>query len=207
MGMIYEQTLFGNKCIGWTRKWIDLKIIHNRFADSIIKQHHYSGKPTKNRFLSMGVFKHGTRKLQGAIQLGYGIRPKMKHTWGVNVNELNSVEFDRMWLTDELPKFSETIVLSCLQRFLKKVYPQIKYILSYADGSVGNKGIIYQAGNYKKCGELKADFYILSNGERVHPITMWHRHKSRAWDLLQKLYPGIKKADGKQYRYIFEIKS
>ena len=142
----------------------------------------------------------------GVIQLGYGIRPHMKHTWGKDVNHENSIEFDRMWLSDELPKYSETIVLSCLRRYLKHAHPKIKYILSYADGSVGNKGIIYQAGNYKKAGELKADFYILSSGERVHPVTMWHRHQSRAWALMQSLYPGIKKADGKQYRYILEVR-
>jgi len=204
--LLIEKDLLGNNIIGVQRKWIDLKIIDSSIADKIIKEHHYSGKATSNRFLSMGIFKTGTDKLEGVIQLGYGIRPKMKYTWGVAVTPENSLEFDRMWLSDELPKFSETITISCLMKFLKKVYPKIKYILSYTDGSVGNKGIIYQAANFKKCGDIKADFYILENGERVHPITMWHRHKSRAWNLMQSLYPNIKKAEGRQYRYIYEIK-
>lgn len=204
--MIFEDTLFGKQLIGWSRKWIDMKPIDNIIADEIIEKYHYAGKATTNRFCSFGIFPKGQNNLMGVIQLGYGIRPHIKHTWGKGVNHENSVEFDRMWLSDELPKYSETIVLSCLKHYLKHTHPKIKYILSYADGSVGNKGIIYQAGNYKKVGELKVDFYILSTGERVHPVTMWHRHKSRAWALMQELYPGIKKAEGKQYRYMLEVK-
>lgn len=182
-----------------------MKPIDSSIADDIIEKHHYSGKATTNRFASFGIYRHNEKELLGVIQLGYGIRPHMKHTWGEGIDHTNSIEFDRMWLSDELPKFSETIVLSCLRKYLKYAHPEIKYILSYADGSVGNKGIIYQAGNYKKVGELKADFYILPSGERVHPVTMWHRHKSRAWGLLTSLYPGIKKAEGKQYRYLLKI--
>jgi hypothetical protein len=81
-------------------------------------------------------------------------------------------EFDRMWLNDEMPKFSETIVLSLLHKFLKASYPSIKKLISYSDTSVGNNGTIYRAGNYKEIGRVKADFYILENGERVHPVSM-----------------------------------
>lgn len=109
--MIIKNTLFGTEIIGWKRKWIEIKIISSNIADELIEKYHYSGKATKNRFLSMGVYKTRKDELQGVIQLGYGIRPKMKHTWGNDVNENNSIEFDRMWLSDELPKFSETIVL------------------------------------------------------------------------------------------------
>lgn len=77
--------------------------------------------------------------------------------------------------------------------------------ISYADTSAGNKGTIYKAANYKLIAEIKADFYILPSGERVHPVTMWHRHKTRAWNFLQNQYPGIKKAEGKQLKFIFKL--
>lgn len=202
-GPVTRRTLFGPEIIGWRRKWIELIEIGNADADRIIAAHHYSGKATSNRFASLGVYYNGA--IEGAIQLGYGIRPKMKHTWGDDVTAENSREFDRMWLSDTCPKFSETIVLSCLRRYLKHKFPQIKYLISYADGSVGNVGTIYKAGNYKLCGSIKADFYILPSGERVHPVTMWHRHRSRAWALMQSLYPGIKKAEGRQYRYLLAL--
>lgn len=204
--MIFENDLFGKNLIGWTRKWITLKEIDHKIADQLIIKNHYSGKATTNRFISFGVYLTGDLNvLLGAIQIGYGIRPKIKHTWGKNVSADNSIEFDRMWLSDLLPKFSETICLSALCKLLKHKYKHIKYILTYADGTVGNTGTIYKAGNYTQCGKIKADFYILESGERVHPVSMWHRHGSRAWALLQSIYPNIKKADGFQYRFIYEL--
>jgi hypothetical protein len=202
-GPVYELDLFGNVLVGWARKWIVLKEIGNEIADKIIEAHHYSGKATQNRFLSMGVYYEN--RLEGVIQLGYGIRPQIKDTWGLDVTPENSREFDRMWLSDTCPKFSETITLSCLKRFLRHKYPAIKNLLTYADGTVGNTGIIYKAGNYRYVGSVKGDFYILPTGERVHPVSMYHRHKTRAWAFLQERYPGIKKADGKQHKFILSL--
>ena len=101
-----------------------------------------------------------------------------------------------MWLSDEMPKFSESITLSLLHHFLRKVHPEIKHLISYADTSVGNVGTIYKASNYKLIQKSKARFFILESGERVHPVTMWHRHKTQRWDFLQKQYPNIKRAEG-----------
>ncbi len=199
-GPVYGQDLFGKILVGWGRKWIVLKEIDSEAADRIIEAHHYSGKSTQNRFLSMGIFFEGN--IEGAIQLGYGIRPQIKQTWGGAVTPENSREFDRMWLSDKCPKFSETITLSCLARYLKQKYPHIKYLLTYADGTVGNTRTIYRAGNYTFIGSVKGDFYILPDGERVHPVSMYHRHGTRAWAFLQERYPGIKKANGRQFKFL-----
>lgn len=85
------------------------------------------------------------------------------------------------------------------------LFPEVKHLISYADTSAGNKGTIYKAANYKLIDEREADFYIMPDGERVHPVTMWHRHGTRAWDFLQAHYPGIRKAEGKQLKFIFNL--
>ena len=168
-------------------------------ADEVIASNHYSKKPTKNSFLSFLVLQDG--KQTGAMQIGYGIRPKIKQ----DMLPESVREFDRMWLSDDMPKFSETICLSLLHNFLRAAHPEIKYLISYADTSVGNNGTIYKAANYKLVGQIKADFYILESGERVHPITMWHRHGSRAWSLMQSIYPRIRKADGFQLKFVIHL--
>jgi len=192
---------FLGDCIGYecVKKQIKIIICEKKSADSIIKNHHYSGKPTKNSFLSMIVYHYGN--VSGALQIGYGIRPKIKGGYPTDAVR----EFDRMWLSDDMPKFSETIVLSLLHKFLKSRYPHIKKLISYSDTSVGNNGTIYRAGNYKEVGRVKADFYILESGERVHPVSMWHRHGSRSWELMQALYPNIKKADGFQLKFEYNL--
>lgn len=89
----------------------------------------------------------------------------------------------------------------------KKVHPEIKHLISYADNSsdVGNEGTIYKAANYRQIDKIKSDFYILETGERVHPITMWHRHGTRRWAFLQEHYPNIKKSDGYQIKYVYDL--
>ena len=188
--------------VGFECKKKDIKIMmcEKDQADSIIALNHYSKKPTKNSFLNLLVYYND--KISGALQIGYGIRPEINGDF----NKGEVVEFDRMWLSDEMPKFSETITLSLLNHFLKSRYKNLKAIISYSDTSVGNEGTIYKAGNYKLINTLKADFYITEDGERVHPVTMWHRHKTRSWEFLQKKYPNIKKADGKQLKYIYYLK-
>jgi len=196
------------KIVDWTghlvgfeceKKKIKILICEKYQADNIISKNHYSKKPTKNSFLNLLVYYH--EKINGALQIGYGIRPDLNG----NYKKGEVFEFDRMWLSDEMPKFSETIVLSLLHNFLKHRYKNLKALISYSDTSVGNFGTIYKAGNYKLIDEIKADFYITENGERIHPVTMWHRHKTREWNFLQKQYPNIKKANGHQLKFIYYL--
>ncbi len=193
-------TLWGG-VIGYEapEKGVKIVVCEKAEADNVIVKHHYSRKVTKNSFVSLLVLYNG--KVNGALQCGYGIRPKIKGDYKPEQVR----EFDRMWLSDDMPKFSETIVLSLMHHYIKMVYPDIKYIVSYADTTVGNTGTIYRAANYKFIEAIKADLYILADGERVHPVTMWHRHKTRKWDVLTKMYPGISKPKGKQLKFIYQL--
>ena len=193
---IFNTYVVGYEC---KLKNIRIEMCDKSAADYIIKKHHYSKKPTKNSFLNLLVYYNN--KVKGALQIGYGIRPEKNGNFKKN----EVVEFDRMWLSDEMPKFSETITLSLLHKFLKIRYKNLKAIISYSDTSVGNFGTIYKAANYKLIQKTKADFYILESGERIHPVTMWHRHKTRQWDFLKSKYKNIKKADGLQLKFIYNL--
>jgi len=187
------------RCIGFEQPEKQIKIVEcaKAEADRIIVKNHYSHKSTKNSFTNLLVLYRG--KVCGALQCGYGIRPKIKG----DVTPEQVREFDRMWLSDEMPKFSETITLSLFHHYMKMAYPYVKVLISYADTSVGNKGTIYKAANYTLIDRLNVDFYLLPSGERVHPVSMWHRHKTRKWSVLQNLYPNIKHVhDGYQLKFI-----
>ena len=197
--LICKEDLMGKKPIGITNGNLKLIECLNTEADRVIIKYHYSHKTTKNRFKSFSV-----NDGLGYLQLGYGIRPHMKHTISDMITVDNYCEFDHMWLSDELPKNSESQVIPLLLSYLKQVHPIIKFVITYADGSVGNKGIIYRATNAIFLDKVNVDFYQLSNGERVHPVSMWHRHKTRAIKFLTKEYPGIKHiTDEYQYRYLY----
>lgn len=189
-------------CIGYEAPEKGIKIIEceKGMADRIICRHHYSHKVTQNSFVSLLVVYMGG--VEGALQCGYGIRPKIKGDY--KPEEVR--EFDRMWLSDKMPKFSETITLSLFHHYMRLAHPEVKVLISYADTSAGNTGTIYRAANYELVDRLQADFYLLPSGERVHPVSMWHRHKTRAWDFLQKQYPGIVHIrDGEQLKFIKKL--
>lgn len=61
-------------------KEISIVVCDKSQADAIIVPHHYSHKVTKNSFLSFLVYYKG--KINGAMQIGYGIRPKIKKIGG-----------------------------------------------------------------------------------------------------------------------------
>ena len=202
--LLYENTLLGKNPVGITNGKYQIKEAENNIVDELVKKYHYSHKTTKNRFLSFLV-----NDDKGFLQLGYGIRPTMKHTINKLITKNNYCEFDRMWLSDELPKYAESQVISLLLSYLKQVYPRIKFVITYADGSVGNTGIIYKATNAISVGKINVDFYLLENGERIHPVSMYHRHKTRRWEFLKKQYQGIKHIKGNsknnlyQYRFLY----
>lgn len=188
--------------IGYEAAAKDIKIIECKKieADEIITPHHYSKKVTKAACINLIVIFKG--RPEGAIQIGYGIRPKIKG----EMDPAGVREFERMWLSDNMPKFSETITISLLIHYLKQKHPYIKTLISYADTSAGMTGTIYKAANFKLMKTIKADFYILPTGERIHPVTMWHRHKTREWGFLQQQYPGIKRATGLQLQFVYNLK-
>lgn len=190
--------LFGG-CIGYECPEKEIRIVEcdKEQADRIIQRNHYSHKSVSNSCTSLVVYYKG--RIHGALAMGYGIRPSIKGDF--NPDQVR--EFDRMWLSDEMPKYSETIVLSLFHRYLRLAHPEVKVLISYADTTAGNKGTIYKAANYQLIDRLQADFYLLPSGERVHPVTMWHRHGTRSWSFLQGQYPGIVHIrDGEQLKFV-----
>jgi len=198
--LIYKKDLLGKTAIGLSNGKIWIKECEHFEADKLVKKYHYSHKTTKNRFKSFLV-----NDGLGVLQLGYGIRPNIKKHIHPLIDKNNYCEFDRMWLSDELPKFSESQTISLLLSYLKQIYKNIKFVITYADESVGNKGTIYKATNAIILKPIKCDFYVLSSGERVHPVSMYHKHKTRAIEFLKNIYPGIKHICGeyKQFRFLY----
>jgi hypothetical protein len=83
----------------------------------------------------------------------------------------NCVEIRRMALIDECPKNSESYFLGKIIWYIKKNKIADK-ILSYSDMSVGHKGTIYKASNFKEIGETSPTLHIFWNGIRYHPRSL-----------------------------------
>jgi len=61
-------------------------------------------------------------------------------------------ELARLYLLDEIPRNSETWLIAKRVRFIKLNYPDVKFLISYADPSAGHSGTIYRAANWKQDG-------------------------------------------------------
>ena len=67
----------------------------------------------------------------------------------------NVIEFSRLWVSDDMPKNTESW-------FISRAIKQCKFdiIVSFADTEQGHIGYIYQATNWLYCGESKKQKYF-----------------------------------------------
>lgn len=61
-------------------------------------------------------------------------------------------ELARLYLLDEIPHNAETWLISKSVKYIKRHHPEVRHLLSYADPSVGHRGCIYQAANWRADG-------------------------------------------------------
>ena len=78
------------------------------------------------------------------------------------------VTLTRLWLSDQLPRNSESKVLGISLRSLKRD-TSLKFVLAYSDPAVGHLGIIYQATNWLYTGLSTATpLYDIGDGILHH---------------------------------------
>lgn len=82
------------------------------------------------------------------------------------------LEIRRMAMLDSCPKNSESKFLAIVLRLLRRKFPDVVGVLSYADGSVGHVGTIYKAANFYHAGNTAPTLHIFWNGVRYHPRSL-----------------------------------
>lgn len=152
-------------------KEIIVKVIPGKIAVPFIKKHHYSGKVVNNSCLHFGAFLDG--KLHGVMSYGPSLdKAKMqKLVGGTGWNEF--LELNRMAFDDYLPRNAESYCIGKSIRMIKKNAPQIKWIVSFADGCSCGDGTIYRASNFVLT-DIKPNnnLVLLPNGEKIHKMTL-----------------------------------
>ena len=129
-------------------------------------------------------------------------------------------------MKEEMPKNSETQMISGVIKWLKKNHPQKKFLYTWADGIMGKPGYVYQAANFLYGGFIWTQIYISSKGEKIHPRSsrrlceenvkfklnkepdfFKNKKGKRIYWLTQDFldHKGISKIYGKQFRYILPL--
>lgn len=199
-------------------KEIIIKVIPKRIADEFVKKHHYSGKVVQNSQLHFGAFLDG--QLHGCLQYGPSMDKKKIITLVEGTGWNGFIELNRMAFDDYLPRNSESYCIGKTLRMIRKQAPQVKWVVSFADGCSCGDGTIYRASNFVLTG-IRENKIILKfpTGERFAAMTleanfnipqikklcenMGVEHKYRTRSEWIKL--GAEYVPGFQLRYIYFI--
>lgn len=180
-------------------KEIKIKIINSKVANDFVKKYHYSGKVVNLSNLHFGCFLDN--KLHGVMSYGPPMDKRnvlnLVETSNNNINQKwnEMLELNRMAFDDYLPKYSESRCIAISIKLIKKNAPQIKWILSYSDGTQCGDGTIYRASGFKLTQINKnGTIYKLANGEIV----------AKRGDSKYN-FKGAKALKGFQNRYIYII--
>lgn len=171
-------------------KEIRLKFINSKSANEICKRFHYSKKVAAISQIHIGVFYKGI--CDGVLQFGPPIDRKnlVGLVDGVPINDF--LELNRMAFSDRLPRNSESRALAVSVKMIKKHYPSIKWIVTFADGTQCGDGTIYRAAGFLLSNIKKnSTIHILRNGE----IAAKHGTS-------RKNFRGSRKLEGFQLRYV-----
>lgn len=181
-------------------KEIEVKVIPSKIANPFIKSHHYSGKVVNNSCLHFGCFLDG--KLHGVMSYGPSL-DKSKMVGLVEDTGWNEfLELNRMAFDDYLPRNSESYCIGKSLRLIKKNAPQIKWVVSFADGCSCGDGTIYRASNFVLTA-IKENYnlVVLPNGEKIHKMTLESNPTTPRKELKGKCYYDVTggKFDFKKY--------
>lgn len=177
-------------------KKLIIKIISATNANSVIKKYHYSGKIVTNSQLHFGVFKNGV--CLGAMQFGPSMRKDLIQPLVNNTAWNGFIELNRMAFSNTLPKNSESRCIAYALRYIKKNYPHIEWVITFADGTQCGDGTIYRASGFVLTG-IKVNTQLRINpetGEITQSMSAFHHGKTkefRTWG----------KKEGFQLRYIY----
>ena len=202
-GYIYEDqgSLWGSPdAIGFGSDNFYVKEIPREQASKMIIANHYSKKVYTATYIHLGLFVHG--EMLGVLQFGYAMNPASCGSLVTGTEMDEYLELNRMWIDDSAGKYPESRAFSCALKYIKKRFPKIKWVQSFADERCGGFGIVYQACSFDYFGEHTSVFWEL-DGETFHNSIMT-RKELRGYKLLNDPANAdrVNKYSLRQFRYI-----
>jgi len=139
-------------------------------AKKVLEHEHYLHSMPGGTMLTFGVYLKS--RLMGAISFGAG--PAQAFNLLKEAKREDCLTLTRLWLSDDLPRNSESHVLGFMLRSLR-LHTSVKFLVSYADPSQGHLGIIYQATGWLYSGLSSAmPLYDLGDGVPRHSRSVAH---------------------------------
>mgnify|MGYP001571591365 CR=1 FL=1 len=113
--------------------------VNRSVVDQMIKRH-YIGKWPGVCVLILALVREGSPI--GVIVFALPPRETSKRYGG------ETWELARLWVADSIPQNAETYFIARAVKYIRKNNRAVKWLVSYADPSVGHAGTIYKASNW-----------------------------------------------------------
>ena len=174
-------------------------------AREIIRREHYSHSVVNNSYVNLGVFLEGA--IVGVLQWGYALNPARAGKIVEGTVQGQYMELNRMWLSDDAPRNSESRAISYSLKYIRRACPSVAWVQSYADERCQGLGVVYQACSFLYLGFHESPFYEL-DGEVYHKLLLTaHKLTSRRGAYLAENIDRAKQISLRQYRYIRFLKT
>jgi len=191
-----------------------VKEVDWRVATLFVQGLHYSAVMPKLTKHWLGTYIND--KLVGVLTLGWGTNPMGTiQKMFPDLTTADYYEIGKMCMSEEMPRNSESQMLSKTLEWIRKNIPNIKYLYTWADGIVGKPGYVYQSANFLHGGFIWSDVYISKTGEKIHFRTIQRKMKKEMNRQDTKYGPrpndekmgelGFSRVWGKQFRYIYPM--
>lgn len=182
-----------------------VKTIDCDLARQIIATFHYSKTFPDSTIFTYGAYLNG--RLIGVVCYGMGGCKEQYTAIMPDIENGTYLELTRLWVAYQMPKNSESKIISMS---LKLLPPQYKVILSFADEMQGHCGIIYQATNWYYLGCNNGNtVYLDKDGipKHTHLITIYRDRHPELKDVprqdILKILGLTAVSSGKKHRYLF----
>lgn len=116
----------------------------------------------KSKLAKIGVWEGG--QFVGVVIFGVGATPNVTTSYGCNVGQM--CELVRIALNRHHNPVSR--IVSIALRILKRSFPGLRLVVSYADPGQGHEGKIYQAMNWLYVGQTAPDQEVFIDGRWAH---------------------------------------
>lgn len=171
-------------------------------AVRVVRRFHYSGKTVPNSQIHLGIFWNG--RCEGAMQFGPPMDKRRSIGLVKDTRWNGFIELNRMAFSDRLPRNAESRALAVALRMIKKHYPHIEWVLSFADATQCGDGTIYRAAGFALTAIKKNRTIIrLADGTITSALTMTKRQHVVANKGRSAIPDGAERIKGFMLRYVY----
>lgn len=196
-----QSSLWGDpELLGFGSDVFYIKEIDRNQANKIVVENHYSKKFYNATYIHLGLFID--EEIKGVLQYGYAMNPASCGSVVEGTKQKEYLELNRMWIADNVGEYPESRSISYSLKYIRRKYPKIKWIQSFADERCGGFGIVYQACSFGYYGEHKSVFWELDNQVYHNSLMTRNPKLTKSAQMLQENKDKAKSFSLRQFRYI-----